>query len=130
MYAEVEEFAKWAATFLDTVKKRAIEEGVQYPGYKVVEGRSTRVITDPVALRDVLLAAGYERSDIETTKLNGITTLEKLCGKKAFAELAEGCMDKPPGKPAFVPEDDPRPVLNTFAQAQADFAPTDDTDKE
>jgi hypothetical protein len=35
--------------------------------------------------------------------------MKKEFGKKKFAELLAGLVEKPPGKPTLVPEDDSRP---------------------
>ena len=43
---------------------------------------------------------------------------EKLLGKKHFAELLAGLVERPQGKPVLVTEDDKRPEINT---AQNDF---------
>jgi len=45
--------------------------------------------------------------------------MTSLLGKKRFNELLAGCIMKPPGKPALVPESDKRPALNT---AKDDFS--------
>ena len=44
--------------------------------------------------------------------------MEKLLGKKHFAELLAGLVERPQGKPVLVTEDDKRPEMNT---AQNDF---------
>ena len=44
--------------------------------------------------------------------------MEKLLGKKKFAEILKGLVEKPQGKPALVPESDKRSEMNT---AQEDF---------
>ena len=44
--------------------------------------------------------------------------MEKMLGKKKFAEILKGLVEKPQGKPALVPEADKRPPMNT---AQEDF---------
>ena len=40
--------------------------------------------------------------------MENIDKLEKLVGKKNFAELSGGCIDKPAGKPTLVPTEDKR----------------------
>ena len=45
--------------------------------------------------------------------------MEKLLGKKQFAELLNGLVERPQGKPVLVPLDDQRPEMNT---AKNDFA--------
>ena len=108
-----DELKKWA----DDIQAYALDtalEGTKYPGWKLVEGRSNRKITDEAELAGVLMNAGYEDSRIYKPKtLEGITALEKVVGKKKFAELAAGLIDKPPGKPTLVVESDKRKELDS-----------------
>lgn len=113
---------KWATELLDFAQKSAIEDGIQYPGFKIVEGRSNRYISDVEAATKRLKAAGYEEADIlKDPALVGITELEKLVGKKAFAEILEGLINKPQGKPVLVPNDDKRSVWQGRRDADSDF---------
>ena len=111
--AMADELKKWA----DDIQAYALDtalEGTKYPGWKLVEGRSNRKITDEAELAGVLMNAGYEDSKIYKPKtLEGITALEKVVGKKKFAELAAGLIDKPPGKPTLVVENDKRKELDS-----------------
>ena len=54
-------------------------------------------------------------------ELLGITTMEKLVGKKRFGEVAGAYIVKPEGSPTLVPESDKRPEINTADQATEDF---------
>lgn len=85
-------------------------EGAKYPGYKLVEGRSNRTITDEEAAVLVLLK-DHAEEQIFNKKIKGITDLEKLLGKKNFESLLGPYIEKPPGKPTLVPESDRRPEL-------------------
>ena len=109
----VEDMAKWARE----VKEYALEEalkGTKFPGYKLVEGRSNRVITDEEKLAELLLTQGYTEDKIYKPKtLEGITALEKVVGKKRFGELAESFIIKPTGKPTLVTADDKRPEIDS-----------------
>lgn len=101
--------------FLDSVVahiyNRALA-GKKWPGYKLVEGRSNRVITDePSAL--LVLAKSYNLEDITNTKIKGIGDLEKLMGKKDFNYVLGAYMHKPSGKPTLVEESDPRQEINS-----------------
>ena len=59
-------------------------------------------------------AAGYH--DIYKKSLITITEMERLMGKKTFAEVIGGLVEKPKGKPALVPASDKRPAIyNTGA---------------
>jgi hypothetical protein len=98
-------------------------QGVNIPGYKIVEGRSNRVITDETKVKEILLQVGLEEDEImEPRKMLGISKLEALVGKKLFAELCKDYLIKPTGKLTLAPESDRRPAVNTLALAQSDFA--------
>jgi hypothetical protein len=97
-----------------------IRNGHDIPGYKLVEGRSNRIITDKEKAATILTEAGYE--DIyKPQDLLPITKLEKAVGKDEFGTLLADLIEKPAGKPALVTEDDKRPALNSTAQAIKDF---------
>lgn len=118
--AMADEIKKWA----DDIQNYALEtalEGAKYPGWKLVEGRSNRKITDENTLATKLLEEGYQEDKIYKPKtLEGITNLEKVVGKKKFADLAAGLIDKPPGKPVLVTVDDKRPELDSV-ETEFDF---------
>lgn len=118
---KADELAKWAKLVSDYALDRAVNHGARYPGFKLVEGRSCRTYTDESAVTERLEGAGCSEDDIITKKLKGITDMEKLLGKKRFAELLDGLVIKPAGKPVLVPETDKRPELNTEDTAKADF---------
>ena len=118
---KADELAKWAKLVSDYALDRAVNHGARYPGFKLVEGRSCRTYTDEAAVTERLENAGCSESDITVKKLKGITDMEKLLGKKRFAELLDGLVIKPTGKPVLVHESDKRPELNTSDTAKADF---------
>lgn len=109
--SKVYPLAKYLCGWADEIKTymldQAINKGTEYPGYKLVEGTSRRVILNPKALAEKLEAAGY--TDIYSLK--GITDLEAVVGKNAFAEIAGGLVDKPAGTPTLVVDNDPRPAI-------------------
>ena len=112
--ARADELAAWAADVKEFALQQALS-GVRYDGWKIVEGRSNRKYTDEDAVADTVSKAGFDPYE---PKLLGITAMEKLLGKKKFAELLAGLVEKPQGKPALVPVTDKRPEMNT---AQEDF---------
>lgn len=96
--------------------------GTTVPGWKVVEGRSTRKITNPTAVSDALSGAGIGRDLLyKPQELLPITELEKLVGKKQFAALCAQWISKPQGKPTLVPESDKRQAINTVEDDFADI---------
>ena len=128
-----EEIASDVLPMLDTVDTwiKGVKEftlaqalaGVAYPGFKVVAGRSNRVITDVEAARQTLVEAGYDATAImKPQEMRGITDLEKIVGKKKLAQLLEKYLEKPQGKPVLAPESDKRAAYNAAAD---DFAGID-----
>lgn len=109
-------------TWLSGVEEYSLQQaldGVQYQGFKIVEGRSVRKITDPSAVMELLGKEGFAKeSYIKPTELRSITDLEKLIGKKRFGTLCADYINKPQGKPTLVPDSDKRPAFN---QAADDF---------
>lgn len=91
--------------------------GVKYPGYKLVEGRSLRRVTDVAGLTVALASAGFDESQLfKTRELKALGELEKLVGKKRFGMLCNEFIEKPAGKPTLVPESDKRKELNNAAE--------------
>ena len=100
----------------------AVNNGVTFPGYKVVEGRSNRTFAiDDTLIAAQLIAKGYEEDSFYPRKLIGIGALEKYLGKKDFQKLLGEYVIKPVGKPTLVPESDKRPALNSTESAKTDF---------
>lgn len=98
-------------------------QGVKIPGYKLVEGRSNRIITDETKVKEILLEVGLTEDEImKPREMLGISKLEALVGKKLFAELCKDYLVKPAGKLTLAPESDRRPEVSTLALAQSDFA--------
>ena len=105
----------WLAGVEDYALQQALS-GVQLPGWKIVEGRSIRKITDQGAAAAALGGAGYKASDIyKPQELRTITELEKLVGKKQFAAICSEYIEKPQGKPTLAPESDKRPAIDPVA---------------
>lgn len=96
----------WIAGVEERALKAALD-GEEVPGWKVVEGKGRRVITDPEAARKALEGAGY--TDIlKPAELLPMTTLEKMAGRKRFGELCGAWIERKPGKPTLAPDGDTR----------------------
>lgn len=106
-------------TWLSGVEDYALQQalnGVRLDGWKVVEGRSNRKISDTEGCAAALSRAGYDTTAIFKPKeLRTITDLEKLAGKKQFAAICGEFIEKPQGKPTLVPESDKRPAIDPVA---------------
>jgi len=115
---ELDAIKTWIASVENYALEKAIA-GETIPGYKLVEGRSIRKISDQAAAMKVLQDAGFEESSYCRPKeLKTITDLERLLKKKGFQELLGNFVEKPQGKPALAPDTDPRPELSS---AELDF---------
>lgn len=98
-------------------------QGVKIPGYKLVEGRSNRIITDENEVKRILLGVGLTESEImKPREMQGITNLEKIVGKSLFGEICKEYLIKPSGKLTMALESDRRPEVNTLELAQSEFA--------
>ena len=93
--------------------------GGKIEGFKLVRGRSRRIITNDDKAIEILTQNGYK--GITTTKLKGITELEKIVGKKEFSNIMGDTVQKIEGSPTLVPVSDKRAeyVVNS---AEVDFA--------
>lgn len=118
---QADELQKWAADISSYALEQALA-GKQYDGWKLVEGRSIRKYADEIKVADALKAAGFDEALLYERKLNGITNMEKLVGKKKLTELLGNLLVKPAGKPVLVPESDKREAINTTEAAKTDFA--------
>lgn len=114
-----DKLSQWATEVYAYATQMAMEEGIEWPGFKLVEGRSYRKYTSEADVIDVLHAAGI--SDIYKQTLLGISDMEKRLGKTRFVELLSAWVDKPEGKPTLVPLSDKRPPMTHYQTATADF---------
>lgn len=116
------EIKKWLDHVEQYALNKALTEGEEFPGWKVVAGRSNRKISDEESLLFLLEAEGFDDDEIlKPRALQAIGQLEKVVGKKKFAELASDFIVKPEGKPVLVTEKDKRPALNSMEDALNDF---------
>ena len=113
-----DELARWSADVYAYAQDEAVTRGKKWSGFKLVEGRTCRKYTDEEEASEAAVAAGY--TDIYKKSLIGITEMEKLLGKKKFAEVLGKLVYKPQGKLTLVPESDKRQEV-MMATAEADF---------
>lgn len=114
----LDDLTKWANEIMAYAQDAAVNHGKQWHGYKLVESRTNRRYTDEDAVIKAAKASGYH--DIFKHSLIPITEMEKLMGKKTFAEVLGAFVEKPQGKPTLVPASDKRPAI-TFTGAENDF---------
>ena len=111
--------SQWASDLWAYATEAAINEGKEWKGYKLVEGRTNRKYVDEQKVAELLIKSGY--SEIYKQSLLGMSEMEKKLGKKKLSELLGGLIVKPEGKPTLVPENDKRPAISMNNTAMADF---------
>jgi len=115
------ELKTWVSDVEAYALDQALNHGASFHGYKLVEGRSLRQLTDEDDAVRILLENGIAEDALYTRSLVGIPTMEKLVGKRRLAELLKEHIVKPQGKPALVKDTDKRPALNSTEAAAQDF---------
>lgn len=110
----------WVSSVADYITKSALD-GKQWPGYKLVEGRSVRKITNPDKVAEILQEQEYDIDQFMPRKLEGIGKIEKIVGKENVQPLLGEYIVKPEGKPTLVPDTDKRPAIG-IESVKADFA--------
>lgn len=108
---DAEYIISWLKDVQEYCYSKAIN-GYAWPGFKLVETRRRRVITDTEAAAATLLKAGYRSADVFETKLLPITKLEKAIGKNEFNDLLKPYLALSEQKFDLVDIADKRPAAN------------------
>lgn len=118
--AQGEDLASWLKDLQDYALRTCLAGG-EIPGYKAVEGRGSRDWTDQEAAFKALQDAGVPETVMYERKALTLAALEKVVGKKAFAEAVGDFIEKKPGKPALVKESDKRPAISNVPTVEEAF---------
>lgn len=123
---EVLERAQGLEAWVKALKEYALSaclNGEEIPGWKAVEGRSTRIYKDIDQAFEYLKSNGIDEALLYERVPLTVAKLEKQLGKKEFKSLLEeaGLVEKAPGKPTIVPESDKRPAIMNAPDAASDF---------
>lgn len=111
-------FKNWLNGIEEYALNESISNGKKWPGFKLIEGRSTRKYTDEEKIIEKLIANKIKKDLFLTEpKLVGITSLEKNLSKKTVDKLLSDYITKPLGAPTLVRETDKRSELNANDQA-------------
>jgi len=122
--------ADFITKFLTDVKATVLKEalaGKKWEGYKLVEGKSNRQITDEAQALLILKGELYTTDEIANVKIKGLGDLEKLLKKAGFNSLLGHLVVKPAGAPTLVDENDKRELYGVSRIAQ-DFTEIEDDD--
>lgn len=117
------EIADAVSGWAGDIKKRAMSDalaGKEVPGYKLVEGRSSRDWTDVEKAIRKLRRMGLKSDDLYTRKALSVSQAEKKVGSKNAKKLADVVV-RYAGKPTLVPESDKRKALDPVGDAFADI---------
>lgn len=102
---QVDVIKNWSESLKDYALKKSLQ-GESIKDFKLVEGKSSRVITDEAGLINCLKERGFSYSDMFELKLIGIGKIEKLFEKDK--SVLNQFLDKPKGAPTLVPITDKR----------------------
>lgn len=119
--AKGEDVARWLKDLQEYALSTCLEGG-EIPGYKAVEGRGSRDWTDQDEAFRALMAGGVPEEVMYERKALTLAALEKVVGKKEFADLAGDYIVKNPGKPTLVKESDKRPAISNVPSVEEAFA--------
>lgn len=106
---------------LEEYALKTLTGGGTIPGWKLIEGRSNRTISDTDSAFEALIRAGYDRALLYEEKPITLTAVEKLVDKDVFTNCIAPFIVKPQGKPTLVPEDDRRPEMKLKTSAEEAF---------
>lgn len=114
------ELKKWAED-LEKYVHTSMMDGQEFPGWKLVEGRSSREFKDINRVKTLmLLAFGAAEKDLyQEPKFRSVADLEKKYGKAKVAKVLADEIVKTPGAPSLAPEGDKR---EAYVPAKSDFA--------
>ncbi|EHK2436546.1 TPA: DUF2800 domain-containing protein [Listeria monocytogenes] len=119
---QVAELKSWVEDVKSFALKEAESRGIEFPGWKLVEGRSNRRYADAEMVQAMMELEGYSEEELLSKKLISLTDMEKLIGKKQVSAILGDLIEKPAGKPALVVETDRRQALKLKSDAADDFA--------
>lgn len=97
---------------LEEYAQQALLDGRSLPGWKLVQGRSTRKWTDQDAAFQQMEHDGIDEAMLYTRTPISLTAAEKMIGKKKFAETMSAFITRAPGTPKLAAASDPRPAYN------------------
>lgn len=118
-HAEGQQLSTWLSA-VDSHLMSLAMSGVKIPGMKLVLSSGRRAWADTDAAQVKLAEMGFEEKDyLKAPKLKGIGDIADLMPQDDFEEHLAPFIQKKPGSPSLVSEDDPRPEYNS---AQQDFS--------
>ncbi|MDF2513712.1 MAG: hypothetical protein K0S04_3578 [Herbinix sp.] len=121
---EILEKAQFLSKWVKKLEKYALDQlvkGNEIPGWKIVEGRSNRTITDFDKAFEALQAAGYEKALLYESKPLSLTEVEKIISSDDYSNILSQFIEKPQGSPTLALHNDKRPEMKLNNTAADDF---------
>lgn len=122
--ADYLELAKEMKPWIEDLQEYALTSalnGAEIPGWKAVEGRSSRGWTDQEKAFAALQQHGIPESVLYNRIPLTLAQTEKAVGKKEFEKWMQDFIVKNPGKPTLVPDSDKRLAISNVAKAENVF---------
>ncbi|UUX34891.1 DUF2800 domain-containing protein [Fundicoccus culcitae] len=107
--SHVDDLVRWGKDVKEFAQKQAVENDKHYPGFKLVEGRSSRRYVNVKSVEQRAAEQGIQ--DIYQHSLLPLTKLESKLGKEKFHDIFGDLITKPLGEPTLVSESDGRPEI-------------------
>lgn len=115
-----EDVAKWLSDLKDYALTECLA-GKDVPGWKAVEGRSSREWTDMEEAFNAISEDGMDEAMLYERKPLSLAQVEKLMGKAHFNDVCAMYVAKKPGKPTLVMESDKREAITNKITADEAF---------
>lgn len=106
---------------LEEFAQKEILAGRDVPGWKLVEGRSNRALSDQDKVFAELMQAGYGEAVLYDKVPLTLSKLETVIDKEHKESILKKYIIKPQGKPTLAPEDDKRPAMLLQVTAEEAF---------
>lgn len=106
--------AMFLKSWVESLEKASLNHlvsGGELPGWKIVEGRNNRKLSDADAALEELMKAGYEEAVLYNRVPIPLGELEKVCNKEDRQNILSRYIIKPQGKPTLAPADDKREAM-------------------
>lgn len=115
-----EDVAKWLSDLKDYALTECLA-GKDVPGWKAVEGRSSREWTNMEEAFNAISEDGMDEAMLYERKPLSLAQVEKLMGKAHFNDVCMMYVTKKPGKPTLVMESDKREAITNKITADEAF---------
>lgn len=121
---EILEKAQFLAKWVKKLEAYALDQivkGNEITGWKIVEGRSNRTITDIDKAYEALSVAGYAKALLFESKPLSLTEVEKIISGDDYKNVLASFIVKPQGSPTLALQSDKRSEMKLNKSAVEEF---------